>query len=603
MERGKACVFLCLLCVLVCGLTVEATACSSGRDRHIALLDLNARNGDSDANTFSLQHALNVAGLPYIVTTSVEEAVKHIMVVSSALLRSATLLPTEEAILIDYVSAGGIFVAPQVSASGLYPLFGICKSKYADTRHELTWNTASGDGSLRWFDDPGEKTIRLGRATCAQVIGTRGYGLQGATALATFDDGWAAVTRNRFGEGYAFALGYLFRDLILRNQLNKDYNAQKTYSNGFEPASDTVMLFLRGIYESLVQCPVWKHTSPCQSRAVLMIIHDVDSTSAMNMMNDFAVMENARSLSCTYNITTHYFRDKRAKDYYTPNVSKIAALLEKNQKIGSHSVGHFPDWDDTTVFPEGSPGNTRDTYHPYYDGATTVGGTVYGEFEVSKKVLEEDLGVTVQTAYSSFLRWNKKQVNVLDALGYKNDSSLSANDVLTNFPFRCRYDTSFNGKISNIYEIPMTLSDMKISAANYEDYAANWLDVINRNTANGAATLLLIHPNRDFKLAAEERVLDGLPEGVAVMDVDSFGDYWRKREAFDFSTDFENGLLIVTIPDSLFPIDQRLGVIVKDKKAACHIIVQTSKGRRVRYSSANWQGSGLILYSFRKALW
>ncbi len=596
-----------LLLVLVFATAFRAEA---GESR-VALLDLDVQDqGTEGSYTFALRQALEVAGVPYTVTTSPQDAASCPIIVSSTKLLPETLSDAEISLLAGYVEAGGILVVPEVQDSRLFNLFGISAQVSADTRYTMTWDTDSGDNELHWFEDAAEITISLGSASQVHVVTTTGYTTAGASTLARFDDGSAAVTRNSSGTGLAYALGFSFKDLILRNELNYDFDAQRSYSNGFEPTSDTVMLFLRAVYESAIPFAVYKHTSPDTSRAALIITHDVDARTSMDMMGQFASMEKTRGLHATYNVTAHYFRDDLSSNYYTDNVTKVAALLSFGQKIGSHTVGHFPDWADESVFPIGSPGETRDSYHPAFacpdsndpncvnDGATT-GGTVFAEAEVSRKVLEQDTGALVKTFRSGYLYWNQAQINVLDALGYRYDSSMSANDVLTNFPYRCRYDTSYHGTISNIFEIPMTISDAAMSAADTcPAIVANWSQVIEQNAKNGAPTVLLIHPNRDYKLAAEQSLLDGLPAGVTIIDMDSFGDFWRARENLKFTTDIEAGnRLVITIARSSLPIGRGVSLIVRGGKSLSGITVQTEDGGRLAFASQARQENDLILHS------
>ena len=56
--------------------------------------------------------------------------------------------------------------------------------------------------------------------------------------------------------------------------------------------------------------------------------------------------------------------------------------------------------DDDDVFPIGETGNTKENYNPTNDGDITFGGSVYGELEVSKNVLEADISNETITTYS-----------------------------------------------------------------------------------------------------------------------------------------------------------------------------------------------------------
>ena len=47
-----------------------------------------------------------------------------------------------------------------------------------------------------------------------------------------------------------------------------------------------------------------------------------------------------------------------------------------------------------------------------------------------------------------------------------------------------------------------------------------WLDITRKNRANGAPTVLLIHPNRNYKLEGMSYYLDELPSDIHIMEFD-----------------------------------------------------------------------------------
>lgn len=571
----------------------------SSLSRTAAILDLTARNAEGSNSTSGLKQSLDINGIPYIITDNVDEALQYGIIFTSSYIAAGTLTTAEEDVLRNYVSSGGVLVSTSVSDPGIYDVFGISESVRINTRHTIVWQTDTSDSSLKYINDPNEQVISLGSTTLPEVIYTRGYGISTAQSLAKFEDGSGAVTVNQFGSGKAYSMGFSYTDLIIRNGLNLDYSAQRTYSNGFEPATDTIMLFLRGIYERHIPYAVWKHTSPAGSDSVLMITHDVDSQSSMDYMGDFANLESALGIATTYNVTTHYIDDAIDDDFYTPNIERLRDIVSKGQKIGSHSVGHFQDFHKEDIIPEGSAGNSKDNYSPYYDGTVTTGGTVYGEIEVSKQLLEADLGVTIKTFRSGHLLFNDYQINCMDALGYEYDSSFSANDVLTSFPYLIRYDRSLSGIVSNVYEMPVIISDDGIDDTNWNSKVANWLDIIGKNADNYAPTVLLIHPNREYKIDAEESLINQLPDGIEILDMDTFGDYWRERDRVRFRTEISSNTLILTILDEMvFPVDINVSIFIRDGKNLPEIVVQMEDGSRVQYAASEPGGSDIILYGF-----
>ena len=114
--------------------------------------------------------------------------------------------------------------------------------------------------------------------------------------------------------------------------------------------------------------------------------------------------------------------------------------------------------------------------------------------------------------------YHKRLPKVLEDLGYLYNSTFSANDVLTNFPFYGTDEREFDGYLSSVIEIPMTISDASatfpFSFDSYPSNVARWKNVTLKNVANGAPTVLLIHPNRTYKLTAEQNFFSQLPYGI-----------------------------------------------------------------------------------------
>jgi len=66
------------------------------------------------------------------------------------------------------------------------------------------------------------------------------------------------------------------QDVILRNQVDRDYDAQRQYVNVFEPGSDVWLLLLRAWYESAQPDAVRLGTIPSGNSSVFLLSHDVD---------------------------------------------------------------------------------------------------------------------------------------------------------------------------------------------------------------------------------------------------------------------------------------------------------------------------------------
>jgi hypothetical protein len=152
----------------------------------------------------------------------------------------------------------------------------------------------------------------------------------------------------------------------------------------------------------------------------------------------------------------------------------------------------------------------------------------------------------------------------LASMGYEFNSTQSANDVLTGFPYYVYDRKSFSGNPSTVLEIPMLISDVfkddPIVDTNHLLKVNIWIRDIARYSANNAPVTLLIHPNRQFKLDSEQRLLDSLPFNMIPYPFQQYGEYWRKRDSLLFHTDLSNDTLYVRMDNN--KLDMRQSFII-----------------------------------------
>jgi hypothetical protein len=575
------------------------------QQRAVALLDVTQRNAETtDEEVWSATHALKVAGVPFVITESVNEAINYGMVVVSSRIEVSTLNADEADSLEAFVNRGGTLVAGNMRDPELYAVFGLNGEALDNTHHRIRFDLTINDPALKWINDPMEQEISLGDTALPVVINSRYYTLAGGTPIARYEDDLPAIVRNGFGSGMAYALGFSFKNMVIKNLLNQDYEADRTYSNGFEPTTDVVFLLLRGIYQKHIAHGVWLHTSPFNSRAALLVTHDVDARTSYDTMHYYADFEQGAGFSATYLLTTHYVDDEWLSDFYNPiTMPAVEYLLDKGHVLGSHSVGHFTDFDSPSVFPLGQLGNNSATYYPYNfgDSTATTNGTVMGETEVSKLLLEQDFGTVCRSFRAGFLDFNPKLINALDTLGYAFNSTFSANDVLTDFPYFNRKDRISSGELSRVLEIPMTISDVNsdnpINAVNYLQWVSIWADVVARNAANNAPTTLLIHPNRQFKLAAEQDLVAQLPQDILVGSLEAYGDYWLARDSVSFGTRSDApGTVTIVIPSALLPLDPAISFIVGNGQELLNIWAEDENGNPINVLQSPWGAADLIVH-------
>ncbi len=528
--------------------------------RQVAVLDLTARNSEPDSSrTRSARHIMQVTGVPFVETSDFNFALQHKILFISPRIKSTTFTDEEELALHEYVYNGGTVIASNCSAPDLYDMFGIIDYEVDDLTKRFIWNIYSESNYFDRINDDKEIFVSLGDTAVSNPIFDHKYYLPttGAEVLANYENNFPALVKNEYGTGTTFLFGIDLKDVIVRNLLNKDDDAHRTYSNGFEPTTDTFIFFVMNVCRKHIPSNVRWHTCPSCDDAVFMLTHDIDSQTSVDTMDIFLEYEDNHHLNAMYNQTVRYIDDDWMSDFYTNNsYAKVHNVLVRNQRLASHSVGHFPDFDSVWT-PMGSMGNTMANYTPYYLDVLgkSTGVSAYGECEVSKSILETEHGVQIKSFRAGHLCYHKRLPKVLEDLGYLYNSTFSANDVLTNFPFYGTDGRTYDGYLSSVIEIPMTISDASatfpFSLDSYPSNVARWKMVTLKNVANNAPTVLLIHPNRTYKLVAEQNFFSQLPYGIRYMFLDDFGDYWRERINSRLYSDYN-------------PADSTLGVYLVD---------------------------------------
>ena len=546
------------------------TLISAAQQREVGLLDLSSRNAEANQSRIrSCRHILQVAGIPYEETTSLTQALTHPIVMFSPIIYSTTFNAAERMQIQQFVTNGGVLIASSVRDPALYPLFGVSGfTTYTDLKR-MTWHVDDAPQYFDRFDEGFEEVISLSDTIGPQTepFNIRSYTATGAAqVLAHFENNTNAVITHQTGTGRTFLFSLDLRDVIIRNLINSDLHAQRGYSNIFEPTTDTFIFFIMNVIREHMPNMVRTHTCPNCDGSVVMITHDVDSRTAMDTMQIFIDYEEQNNLNAMYNITTRYFSDSWMSDFYNGSYAKVQYALQHGQRIASHSVGHFPDYDDEIRFPFTSLGNTPVNYQPRHLNAITTGGNVFGEVEVSKYLLENDHNVAVKSFRAGHLAFNQRLPKALEDVGYLYNSTFSANDVLTNFPFWDIDNMTFSGNQTSVLEIPMTISDASaanpFTEQNALSIAQGWIDVTLKNHNNNAPTVLLIHPNRGYKLPAQQMFVNGMPGDVKFMFLDDFGDYWKKRMQMQVVSELVNDTLLVTWTN--YQMNQGLSLVIDD---------------------------------------
>lgn len=492
----------------------------------VAVLWTNA--GDGPENPLAVVHALKGMGIPFFVTRDLKQALGHRLVILYPGVDARTFTGAQAQQLIAFVQQGGNILAQNVSWGGVKALFGFQNFAPSRKRYHLAF-TATADLVTKYLNRPEERETRLGGEQYSEIIWSNGYVANDvARVLARFDDGSAALLTNSLGKGKVYLLGLSLADVVLRSQNNHDYEAERHYVNAFEPGADVWMLVLRAWYEGYAKDWARVSTIPNGQRSALLLSHDVDWENSFAPGLDFARVENANQARSTFFIQTKYVDDANSKAFFfEPNIGVLRQLKAGGSSIGSHSIIHSRGFN---KFELGTGQETYANYHPLGLGFDTASGaTVFGEVRVCKELLDGEIPGQQTTFFrAGHLRVPVSLPEALVRSGYQFDSSFTADDVLTNFPYALPRDLGFE-EDSGVYEFPVTIEDEE--APGFAKRVPQALEVILANAENGAVSVLLVHSNEShFKAAAEQDLLQQLPPDISKMDMLSFAQFWRARD-------------------------------------------------------------------------
>lgn len=531
-------------------LSVTCFDLTAQNQRKLCVLDMT--NYSSETNNGRFIGAIQVArtaGIPFDTTSNLFTALNYPVILLGSRIVADAFTIGEETALINYVANGGVLIHSNIRDTTFFPMCGISASTNSSTLYNMQFDTAFAPELFYLIDDSLEVEISLGRSSMGTNYALRYYTTTTSYPLATYENGSCALAYNQFVNGHVYTFGPDLRDLTLRNQLDLDNNAHRTYSNGFEPSTDVIIFLIRNIFGKHVPHLVYTHTSPGTSSSVILLTHDIDSWSGMDTMQVFSSWELSNNIPAHYNITTRYTNDGWMTNFYIGSWSRVNEVKNDGHTLSSHSVGHFPDFDNESRFPYGNTGNIPASYQPFYTGGITSNGSVMGELEVSRNLLENDHSVNIRSFRAGHLAFHDSLIIGLQQLDYEFNSTHSANNILFSYPYFNYLVRSFNAVESRILEIPMTISDVftsdPIDTINYPQKVGIWTRVTRKYVANNAPINLLIHPNRMWKLTAQQMYFDSIPNDLLPYSFEEYGEFWRKRDSLRYLTQLSNDTLYI----------------------------------------------------------
>lgn len=515
----------------------------------MAVLDMNQRNGESEdgsgnsRNVYSAEYMAMLAGMPTFTTSDIQEAMDNAaMILLSSRIKQSSFTVAELSSIMQWVNDGGIIVAPAIEGSNrgaLYEIFGISSRSTGKSHTSLKWIDSDME-ELKYFDAPEEKTV------VTTNLSTTVYETTTGEILAKYDDGNTAVVKNCLGKGTAYTVGIRWRDMIQRFHLNKDGGIQRLSNNAFEPSGDVYSLFLRSVYNANFPVSVWKYTIPNGAPSLLIPTHDCDSKTAYDSMYYISDYEKSLGLRAHYFLTVHYFRDApyMSAFYNSETIEKAKKLLKNGHTVGSHSICHFPDFGQVELFPMDTVTEEEYAARATHSTDVTQGGSTWAEIVLSKNILERDLGNNVYSFRSGHLCVNKLMPEAKSLANYKFSSCYSASDVLSNYPFYVRMLNDWTGDLTDVLSLPLHISDVfkneSMDETNWDSKIEVWIPIYEKLKANHAACVLLIHPNRKWKMLAQKLFIERLNLSTEELcNFEEYGSFWVNRANFNFSYSYD----------------------------------------------------------------
>jgi hypothetical protein len=502
----------------------------------VAVLALDATAGGPE------YQALQTMGVPSWITTSFVEASRAPVIVLAGTLDHAMAAAIGGDALRSFVADGGVLVGEAVTAADLATLFGFASAPESRTRAFLRFAT-SASPMLRDINTAAERDVRLDDAAQATTIGTVGHVGGTATGLATFSDGARAVSANAFGRGSAIAIGARLLDLTERHQEGARFSSRSTYASAGGTDADVWALLLRGIWRQHEPGGLTIATSP--SGTAYAVIPTISANWSGGMAPTLAYLDAIRhaapQATTTVFTPTRYVEDWLDRGYWNDGlIPVLAGIARRGGQLGSESVSHSPQFD---RLARGTGREEYATYTPFVFATAdctrplrrctaTGDASLLGELRVSRQLLG-GVQTNVTAFRAPYLEASRPLAQAEDATGYLFDSSTTQGWVQGAFPF---HPPRLDGLgYADVFELPIAVEDE--AAPRFDTRIPQALATIAANGANGAPSVVMVHPNDSpRKVAAVRRLFASLPRNAWVGSIDDFGAFWRQRSHLRLAT-------------------------------------------------------------------
>ena len=482
---------------------------------------------DTDSAWLGLVHGLKTIGVPFRITTQVDEALNHNVVLVYPLISGKVLTSNQLRQIADYARTGGNLIGVNVLGGGLQSIFGF-KSVEASRRHHKLQlqNVHSITDELI---NEGFDTIRLSTEKIEDLsFGTHIYHAPKHPPLARYDDGTPGMVFNKFKTGHSYAIGFDIGFYLLKAYNRRMENVAETYANGFEASVDNTLRLIKAIYQRHEAQAVTLGTVPFNRSLSVILTHDIDYNRSLENALVYAQHEYENKTSGTHFIQTKYIQDWNDEIFFNEkNIGVLRQLQKLKVELASHSVSHsrifhkFELGDGTERYPE---------YKPFVlDKKTTYNGSILGELRISKFLIEKfSPGNNVISFRPGYLSNPLALPQSLQATGYQYSSSVTANVSLSHLPFQLNYDRDNYSQVP-IFEFPITVEDEL--PPKMGDRVNRAIDLAHKIRRYGGIFVVLIHPDIiGHKFEFQTRFVEAMKPYAWFGSLQQFGDWWSARD-------------------------------------------------------------------------
>jgi len=516
------------------------TEYESGSDSSLAILLT-----DPKSNWLGLAHGFRSAGIPFSIATDYRRATRHRVVLAYPTVSGAKLSSEASEALTRFVASGGVLIGFEVLGGGLERVFGFSQAVPLRARFRLVFtHPEAGSDAL-------EREVPIDNPRAASAMGAYAYTSPADPPLAVYEDGGAAITDHRWGEGRAVAFGFDLGALLLKGYNNRQESMARSYDNGYEPTLDVLLHLVEDIYRRGDDRAVIVGPVPDGKDLAVLLTHDIDYTRSLANALVYARTERDAGVRATYFVQTKYIRDYNDDAILgADSPGELRQLLDLGMEIASHTVSHsrtfahFPMGDGTERYPD---------YRPFVaDKETTNGGTILGELRVSRFLLESLVpGLRVTSFRPGYLSDPYGLPQALSATGYRWSSSVTANDSLTHLPYQLNYARETQGEVP-VFEFPITIADGPPPLAERVQESVLLARKIARK---GGLCVVLIHPDVvEPKLGFEKQFVEGVRAFSWFGTLDELGRWWSARDSMRVASEWRGGKLAVRL-EAPYPID------------------------------------------------